>query len=250
MAILNTIKDPVKKRKLLNKSRERYLTPLDLVNYSSDLSDDERLRITKYLVDNGGIETTQMVALALAKREDSFYTKILATAARDGHIKTFQYFASQDRCNLTIPLNMAFKTNNFNIIQHIYDSHIENIELHESGNSALHFAISFGANLKIIKYLIDRGENVNAKNMLGQSPLFLAIFNRRRLNIIKYLIDHGADVNMEDITGKTPLSYVLETINSESEYQVDIATCQAEDIISYLLEYCNAKIPKIIQKSS
>ncbi|XP_065562277.1 uncharacterized protein LOC136028392 [Artemia franciscana] len=240
-AILNTIKDPEKKKYLLKKAYNNH-TPLDRVNLNGDLSDDDRLKITKYLVDNGAIKTNFFVGIV--EKTACHYTKILAAAARDGHIKTFQHFESEDKDNLNTYLYMACHFNNFNIIQYLYDSYAETTALHENGNTALHAAIDSGANLKIIKYLIGRGENVNAKNSLTQSPLFMAIFKRRRLNIIKYLISHGADVNLEDNSGKTPLFYAMKIINDERESPKNIITCQVEDTIEYLLVHCNANIPE------
>ncbi|XP_065580150.1 uncharacterized protein LOC136040011, partial [Artemia franciscana] len=240
-AILNAIENPKKKKYLLNQADNRQ-TPLDRVNLNGELSDDDRLKITKYLVDNGGIKTNFRVGVV--KERACHYTKILAAAARDGHIKTFQHFESEDKDNLNNHLYMACHFNNFNIIQYIYDSYTETTALHEDGNTALHFAIDSGASLKIIKYLIDRGENVNARNKWDESPLFMAIFKKRRLNIIKYLISHGADVNMESNSGKTPLFYALLTINDEIEHSRDIITRQVEDTIKYMIVHCNANIPK------
>ncbi|KAK2708962.1 uncharacterized protein LOC136028431 [Artemia franciscana] len=96
-AILNTIEDPKKKKYLLNKADNGH-TPLDRVNLNGELSDDDRLKITKYLVDNGAIKTNFFVGVV--KKTACHYTKILAAAARDGHIKTFQHFESEDKDNL------------------------------------------------------------------------------------------------------------------------------------------------------
>ncbi|KAK2722175.1 hypothetical protein QYM36_002656 [Artemia franciscana] len=52
-AILNAIEDPKMKKNLFN-AKDRGLTPLDYVNRNGKLSDDDRLKITKYIVDNGG----------------------------------------------------------------------------------------------------------------------------------------------------------------------------------------------------
>ena len=60
------------------------------MNLSGELSDDDRLKITKYLVDNRGIETNYSVDFVDGTA--CHYTKILAAAARKGHIKTFKHF--------------------------------------------------------------------------------------------------------------------------------------------------------------
>ena len=55
--------------------------------------------------------------------------------------------------------------------------------------------------LKIIKFLIKNGANVNAKGKYGDTPLFKA----PNLEIAKLLIKHGADVNAQNSYSETPL---------------------------------------------
>ena len=95
-------------------------------------------------------------------------------------------------------------------------------------------------NLKIIKYLIEHGADVNVKNKHNTTPLMIAcskkntpplfegdhcfLYDSEILNIevVKYLIEHGADINAKNINNNTPLI---------------LACCYCEDIelIIYLL---------------
>jgi ankyrin repeat protein len=70
--------------------------------------------------------------------------------------------------------------------------------------------------LELVKFLINRGVDVNAKlesndnlplHTRGQSALHSAICGYRSLEIVQYLISQGADVNARDEFGATPLHY-------------------------------------------
>ena len=69
-------------------------------------------------------------------------------------------------------------------------------------NKALLFACENGQ-LNAVKYLVEHGADVNAKDNLGRAPLSFAA-ERGNLELVKYLVDHGADVNAVYFGG-TPL---------------------------------------------
>jgi ankyrin repeat protein len=72
-------------------------------------------------------------------------------------------------------------------------------------NTPLHLA-SLNGHLEIIKYLIKKGVDVNAKNRKSQTPLHLAIHNAHK-NIIDFLLHHNANINALDSEGDTPLAW-------------------------------------------
>ena len=63
-------------------------------------------------------------------------------------------------------------------------------------NTLLHSACS-SDNLLLVKYLLEKGLNINSKNKDDETPLFIAC-DRNKGEIIKYLIDKGADVMKEN----------------------------------------------------
>lgn len=97
--------------------------------------------------------------------------------------------------------------------------------------------------LKIVKYLIDKGANIDDKNKNGRTPLMLAIeggnfnylnylakndadnnqsyhneetpltldiqFEKEKFDVISYLVKKGANVNQEDYNGDTPLTIAI-----------------------------------------
>jgi ankyrin repeat protein len=55
-----------------------------------------------------------------------------------------------------------------------------------------------------LKFLVDRGADVNATDADGDAPLHIAVRNNQLL-LVKRLIDQEADVNLPDGQGRTPL---------------------------------------------
>jgi ankyrin repeat protein len=55
-----------------------------------------------------------------------------------------------------------------------------------------------------LKFLVDRGADVNLKDKNGDAPLHIAVRNDH-LQLTKRLLDQGADVNLPGAEGRTPL---------------------------------------------
>ncbi len=75
-------------------------------------------------------------------------------------------------------------------------------------NTQLFYAVYKG-HLEIVKLLLEKGANVNAKDKYGDTPLLRAT-KQRHLEIVKLLLDKGADVNEKDKYGDTPLLSAVE----------------------------------------
>lgn len=69
------------------------------------------------------------------------------------------------------------------------------------GNSLLHIAVRDCPNSKMVKFLIERGADVNAANNEGVTPLGLAITNGRSEDIVDLLLESGADMDLFDNSG-------------------------------------------------
>jgi ankyrin repeat protein len=68
--------------------------------------------------------------------------------------------------------------------------------------AAIHAAVSHG-DTQIVRMLLDRGENINARQLGGYTPLHGAA-GAGRIELIDLLLAHGADPEARSDEGKTP----------------------------------------------
>ncbi|KAH9023289.1 ankyrin repeat-containing domain protein, partial [Lactarius pseudohatsudake] len=62
---------------------------------------------------------------------------------------------------------------------------------------------------RLVRLLLERGVDVNARDEEQATPLHLAFYYGDDDNVAKVLLDHGALVNAKDIRGQTPLHRVV-----------------------------------------
>lgn len=74
-----------------------------------------------------------------------------------------------------------------------------------AGYSAIHFAAHTN-DIKLIKYLLSHGAEVNQRDKTGSTALFIAAFAGHQ-EVVTLLIESGARVDLKDNYGETPLSY-------------------------------------------
>jgi len=66
------------------------------------------------------------------------------------------------------------------------------------------FPIHLASHINVVKYLVDKGANVNQFGDTGVTPLCVNS-DKGHLPVVKYLIENGADVNQAGYAGGTPL---------------------------------------------
>jgi len=76
-----------------------------------------------------------------------------------------------------------------------------------SGRTLLHDAV-FYQSPELVKYLIEKGANINPADIQGYTPLILAVQSNNQA-VINLLIEKGADLNSRDVYGYTPLIWAL-----------------------------------------
>ena len=73
----------------------------------------------------------------------------------------------------------------------------------QDGRTILMHAVWFGQ-LDVMRILIDKGADINAKNKKGVTALILAT-DKGNAELVRFLLDNGADVNAKDSLGYTAL---------------------------------------------
>lgn len=155
--------------------------------------------------------------------------------------------------------NVNKKLNTFSLdelsINKFSNNYIENEDIRYEGIYLLHFACGvciceeidrdnifyrrriYKPPIEIIKYLIEKGANVNKLDSDGCSPLHYAIimsfdlYNEGKLNnsIVKLLIENGADVNIKNTSNYTPLFLIARNCQGKHIQKV-------QSNVKYLIE--------------
>ncbi|XP_065556118.1 serine/threonine-protein phosphatase 6 regulatory ankyrin repeat subunit C-like [Artemia franciscana] len=81
---------------------------------------------------------------------------------------------------------------------------IKNDDERKLTGTPLHHAVISG-DLEVIKMVLDKGADVNARDIYGESPLHLAASSRCSQTVVKRLLKLGADVHIRNENGESPL---------------------------------------------
>ncbi|MDR1383954.1 MAG: ankyrin repeat domain-containing protein [Planctomycetaceae bacterium] len=81
-----------------------------------------------------------------------------------------------------------------------------NVNAKDINGTTFLFKIVASSKLDAVKYLVENGADVNAKNdsLFQRTPIH-AVVESDNLEIVKYLVEKGAGVNAINQKGKTPL---------------------------------------------
>ncbi|MBR1404292.1 MAG: ankyrin repeat domain-containing protein [Treponema sp.] len=124
-----------------------------------------------------------------------------------------------------------------------------------SGNTALHMAINKDAPIEHIKYLVDAGADVNARNKNGDSVLFITVQKNRR-DAGDLLLEKDADIFATNTQNNSPLRVALTRGGDLQDWLITSKTLNATDgsgntPLHYAAEWkLNDAIVSLIQKGA
>lgn len=70
---------------------------------------------------------------------------------------------------------------------------------------------------ELVKLLLEKGANVNARNRFGRTPLSNALRGNSSTAVVQLLLDRGADVTVVDMYGNTPLPEAVSLLHNAKE---------------------------------
>lgn len=113
------------------------------------------------------------------------------------------FTACSSKNHIETPIYQYAKFNNLDGV--IYTSKNQALDSTSPYNkfTALHYAVENG-NLEMVKFLIDKGSNIEARSKYGDTPLIRAAY-MGHLDIVNFLISKGADLDAQSALGVTPL---------------------------------------------
>ncbi|WP_296331030.1 ankyrin repeat domain-containing protein [uncultured Treponema sp.] len=124
-----------------------------------------------------------------------------------------------------------------------------------SGNTALHIAIEKDAPLDYIRYLVDAGSDVNARNKNGDSVLFVTVQKNRR-DAGDLLLEKNADIFATNTQNDSPLRLALTQGGEVQDWLITSKTLNSTDgsgntPLHYAAEWhLNEAIIALIQKGA
>ncbi|XP_059176245.1 putative ankyrin repeat protein RF_0381 [Physella acuta] len=125
-----------------------------------------------------------------------------------GRLNIVKFLISQ-KCNLDCttssgqtPLMIASKHQFLHVVKCLIENKASVNIRDNDGESALHAAVKC-CNFEIVSFLVENGANVTQSNNAGQTPLFYA----GSLKTIKYLIEKGDEINRIDKSGEMALHF-------------------------------------------
>ena len=98
-------------------------------------------------------------------------------------------------------IHRAISMGNFEIVVSLIEKHKLDIDIRTLQNkqTPLMFASNSG-NIKLIKYLLAKGADINAKDINSYCPLMYAVMQRHKIAVV-YLISKGSNIETIDYSG-------------------------------------------------
>ena len=184
----------------------------------------------------------------------------LALAIESRHPAQVRFFAQNgadvyaEDMEGNTPLTKALDSENADMLKTLIDR--DNVaSTDSSGNTALHIAIRRDAPIEYIRYLIDVGADVNARNKNGDSSLFITVQKNRR-DAGDLLLEKNADIFATNTQNNSPLRLALTQGGEVQDWLITSKTLNSTDgsgntPLHYASEWhLNSAVQSLIQKGA
>lgn len=165
---------------------------------------------------------TEILWLKLGKKDINPYDRKIGITllhfVMEGFLDTklLHYFSLRDLKNTGDIFALAIYNKNMEAIKWLLDNHVSPNAKDTDRDPMLHLAICYDESCQIAKLLIERGAEVNVRNLDGKTALHVAL-PRCETNMIKFLLKKGADVNMRDRYNHSTIDKVFINCDRDDE---------------------------------
>ncbi len=94
------------------------------------------------------------------------------------------------------------------------------------GNTALHFLVEHG-NVEAVRYLLDKGANIDSANQFGNTPLMLSASHSLR-ELTRLLLDRKANVALKNRWGSTARQFAAKRFPTNESRAVERMLAEAQ----------------------
>lgn len=184
----------------------------------------------------------------------------LALAIETHHTEQVNFFAQNgadvyaEDMDGNTPLTKALESDTVEMLRTlITPSNISSTD--SSGNTALHIAVAKDAPIEYIRYLVDAGSDVNARNKNGDSVLFITVQKNRR-DAGELLLEKNADIFATNTQNNSPLRLALTRGGEVQDWLINSRTLNSTDgsgntPLHYASEWhLNNAVVSLIQKGA
>lgn len=222
---------------IINNNIEAMKILLNNINVNINKAYDPGERPIDYAFEQDNIEAIYLLLEKNVKLDLAADSILLRHASSIGHFGTVKillenYKTSKETTDTEdrTPLCLASKYGNLEIVKYLLEKGADIEAKDKNGMSPLILASKNG-NLEIVKYLFEKGVNVEAIDKEERTCLMIASI-KGHLNIVEFLLEKGADIEAKNKKGETAL------IKASLAGHLDIA--------EFLLNcYSNEKIRKL-----
>ena len=145
------------------------------------------------------------------------------------------------------PLINAAKSNNIIELENLLNKGVNVNEEWLAGSTALYEAVRVNSSIETVRFLLDKGANVNKGISNGWKPIAVAVDNSN-IRMVKLLIDYGADLAVLNPDRKTPLRIAEE--NGYSDIARMLRKAEQKQYDNLYVKESNQKSEKITRRET
>lgn len=128
----------------------------------------------------------------------------------------------------------------FQIIKKMIEKGADPNIAREDGKIPLHAASWASQNIKVIKFLVDNGSNINKQDNDGYTPLMLCIEHskytgEKALQTVNFLISKGCDTKLKNKRNENSIEIIMRLIKEEEDVYKEYPNLNYKESKSYIL---------------